>query len=61
MKARLAAPWLLFFEDVDISMTNQVQSFFFNKANALEHQNGIPMITSTNNREIHHQISDMLS
>ena len=47
-KARETAPCLLVFEDIDSLVSDDVKSFFLNEVDALEGNDGIMMIGSTN-------------
>ena len=46
--ARVYAPCLLVFEDIDTIVTNKTRSYFFNEVDGLERNDGIMMIGSTN-------------
>lgn len=47
-KARVMAPCLLIFEDLDSMVTNKTRSYFLNEVDGLESNEGILMIGSTN-------------
>jgi AAA+ superfamily predicted ATPase len=47
--ARLMAPCLLIFEDLDSLITQETRSYFLNEVDGLESNDGIPMIGSINN------------
>jgi len=47
--ARLMAPCLLIFEDLDSIITQETRSYFLNEVDGLESNDGILMIGSINN------------
>ena len=50
-QARIMAPCMLVFEDLDSLVKNKVRSYFLNEVDGLEDNNGILMIGSTNHLE----------
>lgn len=46
--ARLFAPCLLIFEDIDTIVTPRTRSYFFNEVDGLENNDGLFMVASTN-------------
>ena len=50
-QARIMAPCMLVFEDLDSLVVNKVRSYFLNEVDGLEDNNGILMIGSTNHLE----------
>lgn len=51
MHARIMAPCLLIFEDLDSLVTDETRSYFLNEVDGLESNDGILMIGSTNHLE----------
>ena len=47
-KARVTAPCLLIFEDLDSLVTDKVRSYFLNEVDGLEGNDGILILGSTN-------------
>lgn len=48
LQARIMAPCMLIFEDIDTIVTPNTRSYFFNEVDGLENNNGIFMVASTN-------------
>jgi transitional endoplasmic reticulum ATPase len=49
-KARLTAPCLLIFEDIDSLVVETVRSYFLNEVDGLEANDGIMIVATTNHR-----------
>lgn len=52
VKARLTAPCLLVFEDIDSMITDKLRSYFLNEVDGLESNDGIFMLGTTNHLEL---------
>jgi len=48
VKARLTAPCLLVFEDIDSLVVDKVRSYFLNEVDGLEDNDGILIVATTN-------------
>ncbi len=48
VQARIMAPCLLIFEDIDTIVTSATRSYFFNEVDGLENNDGLFMVASTN-------------